>query len=124
MVRRGQRGVKAFLDGFDAPEVADDDTGGWRWTPDSELLHPEAQRVRVNAQILGGIAGTVDPPAGSSQRALDVAALHFFERADPSRRLRRRHTDARHLVERQRVTGRMDHRAFDDVLEFAHVSRP
>ena len=79
--------VKALLSRFHAPEVADDDRRGRR-APDSELLHPEAQCIGVNPQALSRVARTVDPPAGPTQRALDVAALHFFERAHASRGLR------------------------------------
>jgi hypothetical protein len=43
---------------------------------DPELLHPEAQRVRMQAQTLGRIAHAVDPPAAGLKHLLDVHSLH------------------------------------------------
>ena len=45
----------------------------------AQLLHPEPQRVRVDAQALGGVAGAVDPPAAPLEHGFDVGALHRVE---------------------------------------------
>ena len=57
-----------------------------RCTP--ELLHPEAQRVGMQAQHFGGVAGAVDSPAALAQRLFDVAAFHRFERLTAGRTAR------------------------------------
>ena len=49
-------------------------------TDDAELLHPEAERVRVEAEPLGGVAAAVDPPAALGQHRLDVGPLDRIER--------------------------------------------
>ena len=63
-------------------------------------------------------------PHRSSTR-LDVRALHGVEVVRPPRRTAaRRSAERQRLVELQRVAGRGDHRALDDVLELADVAGP
>ena len=49
-------------------------------TGDTELLHAEPQRVRMDAETFGGVSRPVDPPAALLQHGLDVHALHVVER--------------------------------------------
>jgi len=46
---------------------------------DAQLLHSKSERVRMDAQALGGVAGAVDPPTTSFENGLDVRALHGVE---------------------------------------------
>src|SRR6185369_6302708 len=42
---------------------------------DAQLLHAEAERVRMQAESFGGIAGAVDAPSARTQDLLDMRAL-------------------------------------------------
>ena len=51
------------------------------WPLDAELLHAEAERARVEAELLGGVARAVDPPVALLEHGLDVRALDRGERS-------------------------------------------
>src|SRR5439155_22628172 len=83
--------------------------------------HAEPERVRMEAEPFGGVAGTIDAPAALAQDALDVRPFDG--------RQRDRVFVLREIVElaryqNERVAGRMNQRALDDVLELPDVARP
>src|SRR6185436_14344744 len=80
---------------------------------DAELLHAEAQRIRVQPEPLGGIPHAVDAPAAVAKHALDVRALHRRQRV--GHRLGAGQREVR-VEQLQRVAGRVNQRALDDVL--------
>jgi len=51
-----------------------------RRSRDPELLHAEADRVRVEAELLGRVARAVDAPVALVEHCLDVRALDGGER--------------------------------------------
>ena len=89
-----------------------------------ELLHPEAKRIGMQSEDFGGVSAAVDSPAALLQRRFEMVAFDVFERAEArlANRERRRHSQV--VVERQRRTPGVNHRALDSVVQLADVPGP
>src|SRR5436190_1418777 len=82
--------------------------GGLALARDPELLHPAAQRTRMQVQQTRRAIRSLDDPGGPLQHGEDVAAFHFFEcgcvieYCALRRRLGRR-SDSRRRLQQQRI---------------------
>ena len=96
---------------------------GGRATP--SLFMRKRSVLGLRASRSAALPGAVDPPAALVEHRLDVRALDGGQRpiARPSTSsCRRPHVEG--LIESPARPRRADHRALDDVLEFAHVAGP
>ena len=75
------------------------------WTHHAQLLHPEAQRVRVDAQALGAITLAVDPPA-RAWRTYSMCTRCTSSRLSTSRTVRLSGLSDERRIELQRVADR------------------
>src|SRR4051812_9865907 len=91
-------------------------------TLNAELLHAETQGVRMEAQNLSGVAGTVDAPVAAGEHGLDVPAFDLLQRRTVPGSAA--HRQPRTFIEEERAAGRVDHRALDHVFQLADVARP
>src|SRR5262249_4254869 len=105
--------------------------------PDPELLHAATERARIEAENLRRAARTIDDPLALLECANDVLTLDVLERRCARGTLRVRthpvcRPHSRFALRRleelrpqlELASRRQDHRALDDVLQLADVSRP
>jgi hypothetical protein len=78
----------------------------------------------MGAELLGGVARPVDPPATGLHHAPDVRAVELVQALGVRRPGRAAADGPQRLLEAQRGAGRKDERALDDVLELPDIAGP
>ncbi len=78
----------------------------------------------MQAEPLGGVTGAVDAPAAVTQHTFDVRALDGAQRIGVFGRARRRRCLERIVEQAEGMSGGVNQRPLDHVLQLADVARP